>query len=951
MRIINKNTLLLLLFSLLISKNLRSQEKYVTTTNTKDAFAIAENQNVAPILYSSQDYQGVQKVILNLQSDLEKVTGIPPKLYTDVSKVKDLPIIIGTINKSPIIDQLIKNKLIDENSLSGKWEKFIIKTLKNPFPGIKEAVVIAGSDKRGTIYGIYDLCKQMGVSPWHFWADVPVKKSDKLYVIPGVHTMNEPKVKYRGIFINDEAPALAGWVHENYGSFNAEFYEKVFELILRLKGNYLWPAMWGRMFYVDDPKNKELANLYGIVMGTSHHEPLTRAHAEWKKFGTGAWDYRTNAENLAAFWKAGMERMENTETIVSIGMRGDGDEPMTDGTAIELLETIVKKQREIIKNVTQKNIQETPQLWALYKEVQAYYDKGMRVPEDVTLLLCDDNWGNIRKLPNPSDAPRKGGYGVYYHFDYVGDPRNYKWINTNQIERTWEQMHLAYKHGVKDIWIVNVGDIKPMEFPISFFLDYAWNPEQWKAKDLPKYYLQWSSDTFGAKYAEEIADILMKYTKYNARRKPELLSSETYSLLNYQEAETIQMEFDSLTAKAKNSYKKIPTAYKDAYYQLVLFPVLASANLNKLYFETAKNKLYTTQGRALANQTIKNVENLFANDSILTAYYHKKLAAGKWNHMMSQTHIGYTSWQEPKNNSIPKTNSIILKEKAEMGISVEGTHKWYPKSTNALELPAYLSLDDEKHFIEIFNRGKENFTYSIKTINNWLQFSQKKGTIKNQKRIWVSLNQKELPPGKNETYFFVEKGKEQVKIKVKINNPKQNKITGFIENDGYISMEAKNYTRSKTMEDFEWITVPNLGKTSSGVTTFPVTKSIKKITDASPRLEFDFHLFTSGAIKIHAYFSPTLNYNTNVGHYYGIGIDNQPPEIVDFHLNDTKSNWNQLVANNSKIITTSLTATNGNHTLKYYMKSSGLVLQKIVIETTSIKESYLGPKESFEIKK
>ena len=637
MRIINKNTLLLLLFSLLISKNLRSQEKYVTTTNTKDAFAIAENQNVAPILYSSQDYQGVQKVILNLQSDLEKVTGIPPKLYTDVSKVKDLPIIIGTINKSPIIDQLIKNKLIDENSLSGKWEKFIIKTLKNPFPGIKEAVVIAGSDKRGTIYGIYDLCKQMGVSPWHFWADVPVKKSNELYIAKNGVTSTGPKVQYRGIFINDEAPALSTWVTENYGKFNHEFYEPVFELILRLKGNYMWPAMWGKAFYDDDPANGVLADKYGIVMGTSHHEPLARAQAEWGRYGSGEWNYETNEDTLKSFWRKGIERMGDRETLVTIGMRGDGDEPMTEGTAISLLERIVKDQREIISDVTQKPTEETPQVWALYKEVQDYYDQGMRVPDDVTLLLADDNWGNIRKLPKLADSTRSGGYGIYYHFDYVGGPRSYKWINTTQISRIYEQMSLAYDYHARKVWITNVGDLKPMEYPISFFLDYAWNPEDFSIEDLKAYPEQWATSQFGKEYAAEIAELLQKYTTYNSRRKPELLSEETYSLTQFNEAEEILTDFNELEKKADEIAGKLEEKYQSAYFQLVLHPIKASANLNRMYIALAKNKLYAEQQRNTTNRYAEKVSEYFKKDEEITDAYHA-IEDGKWNHMIFQPH-------------------------------------------------------------------------------------------------------------------------------------------------------------------------------------------------------------------------------------------------------------------------------------------------------------------------
>src|SRR4030042_422944 len=373
----------------------------------------------------------------------------------------------------------------------------------------------------------------------------------------------EPAVKYRGIFIHDEAPALSGWVYENYGGFNHQFYTRVFELILRLKANFLWPAMWGRAFYDDDPLNPKLADEYGVVIGTSHHEPMMRAHDEWRRYGSGPWNYEANENKLKEFWREGIQRMGSYESIVTLALRGDGDEPMSEESNIALLERIVSDQRDILKETTGKNPEEIPQVWALYKEEQEYYDKGMRVPDDVTLLLCDDNWGNIRKLPPQNEKKRTGGYGIYYHFDYVGGPRNYKWLNTNTIPRIWEQMHLAYQYGADKIWIVNVGDIKPMEFPIEFFLDYARNPEAWNAENLDEYTVLWAKQYFGEEFEAEIAEILSKYTKYNSRRKPELLSPETYSLINYREAETVVREYNSLAYEAALIYHQIPEEFRD----------------------------------------------------------------------------------------------------------------------------------------------------------------------------------------------------------------------------------------------------------------------------------------------------------------------------------------------------------------------------------------------------
>lgn len=610
----------------------------------------------AVIYVDKKDYPLVQKSAQLLQQDIEMVTGKKLELVFKLPLLTDNIIVVGSIDKSFAIRELINQKKIDPKKLKSKWEAYQIQSISNPFSGFKNALIITGSDKRGTAFGVFELSKQMGVSPWYWWADVPVKKNPALFIKKGIIFTDAPKVKYRGIFINDEAPALSGWSREKFGGFNSKFYAKVFELILRLKSNYIWPAMWGNAFYDDDSLNIKTADEYGIVIGTSHHEPLMRAHDEWRRYGKGKWDYDSNEVRLKEFWKGGMQTATN-EKIVSVGMRGDGDAPMSRQTATALLERIVKDQRQIIEEVTGKPASETPQLWALYKEVQDYYDKGMRVPDDVTLLLCDDNWGNIRKLPKLTDAPRKGGYGIYYHFDYVGGPRNYKWLNTNPLPRIWEQMHLAYEYKVRDIWIVNVGDIKPMEFPISFFLDYAWNPDKIKADDLQKYTEQWAAAQFGKKHAVEIADIIAKYGKYNGRRKPELLDANTYSIYNYNEAKKVTSDYNNLLAKAEEINNQLPIEYRDAYFQLVLHPVKACANLQELYTTVAFNRMAASRRQANANMLADKAKQLYINDSLISKQYHT-IANGKWNHMMDQTHIGYTYWQQPPRQRMPEVKYV-----------------------------------------------------------------------------------------------------------------------------------------------------------------------------------------------------------------------------------------------------------------------------------------------------
>jgi hypothetical protein len=666
-----KKTILLTVFICIGFKQSHAQVLSETKTN----FDITN----AAIYVDANDFTLVKKSAELLQNDMEMVTGKKPAIINQLTKSYTTIIAIGSITNSSFIKELIAKKKINTKNITGKWEAYQIQAINGSptYMPVQKILTIAGSDRRGTAYGVFELSKQIGVSPWYWWADVPVKKKQSLYVKSSAKITDAPKVKYRGIFINDEAPAFSGWTKEKFGGVNHSVYEKVFELILRLKGNYLWPAMWGNAFNDDDTLNPIKADEWGIVMGTSHHEPMLRAQQEWKRYGTGKWDYDSNEVVLKNFWKKGIENMGTHESIVTVGMRGDGDKPMTEGTATALLERIVKDQRDIIESVTGNAALQTPQLWALYKEVQDYYDKGMRVPDDVTLLLCDDNWGNIRKLPKITDAPRKGGYGIYYHFDYVGGPRNYKWVNTNPIPRVWEQMHLAYEYGVKNIWIVNVGDIKPMEFPISFFLDYAWNPDKIGADDLQKYTEQWSAAQFGNEYAKEIADIISKYSKYNGRRKPELLDANTYSLNNYGEAQKVTIDYNNLFQRAEKIYNELAPQYHDAYFQLVLHPVKACANLQNLYTQVAWNKLLAKEKIALANESAAKANQLYATDSLITLQYHQ-LNNGKWNHMMSQTHIGYTYWQQPNRQKMPDVTFVPKDSAIDKGYSISVARP-YPK--------------------------------------------------------------------------------------------------------------------------------------------------------------------------------------------------------------------------------------------------------------------------------
>ncbi len=639
----------------------------------RDSLALISNGQPAAVYVDEQANSAVRLAAEGFAGDLERVSGRAATKLSDIAAASGPLVIAGVVGESKVIDELARAGKIDVADLAGQWEAFRQIVVEQPFPNVPRALVIAGADRRGAVFGLYDLSEKIGVSPWYWFADVPVARQANVYLAAGSRR-DQPKVRYRGFFINDEAPAFTTWAQKQFGGANHKLYAHVFELLLRLKGNYLWPAMWQpRAFNDDDPQNMILADAMGVVMGTSHHEPMTRAHAEWhrnKEQGVtgGKWNYSTNGENLRKFWRGGIERMmskgdgKGYEAVVTVGMRGDGDEAMSEGTATQLLEQVVADQRKIIVDVTGKPADQTPQIWALYKEVQDYYDHGMKVPEDVTLLFADDNWGQVRRLPT-GDVNRKGGYGVYYHFDYVGGPRNYKWLNTNQIEKIWQQMDLSYQRGARALWIVNVGDIKPMEFPLSFFMAQAWNPEAMTLEAMASYPERWARATFGPANAKQISDLITRYSHLAVRRKPELLDASSYPLgdagakLDGGEFGAIVNEWRALDQEAVKLYNLLPADQKSAFFQLVAHPISALANLHELYYAVAWNRRLAALNDPRANEFASRAEAAFERDREIAHRYHR-LEGGKWDGMMLQTHIGYTTWQQPEKDVMPEVTRV-----------------------------------------------------------------------------------------------------------------------------------------------------------------------------------------------------------------------------------------------------------------------------------------------------
>ena len=622
----------------------------LTVSAKTEPFCIAKDGKAATIVVDGNDWKGVLRAANDLSDDVRKVTGVKAPLLspqlggrTDVDKL--LPqwgeagrglIIVGTIDKSCLIDRLIKQKRLDVKKIKGHWEGYVIDVVDGN-------LVIAGNDKRGTIYGIYEISRRIGVSPWYWMADAPVVHQDELYYNDG-YEYDWPAVKYRGIFINDEWPSFGTWCQKHFGGVNSKAYEKIFELLLRLKANYFWPAMWATAFNEDDPESPRLADEMGIVMGTSHHEPMMRSHREYlnRKDEVGPWDYTTNKERVDRFFREGMERNKAYDNLVTIGMRGDGDVAMGKGDDQENMKTlknVIDGQRRIIKDIYGRP-DAVPQLWAIFTEVQRYYDAGFTVPDDVTLLFCDNNWGYIRRKGTEKERRRKGGLGMYYHIDMNGGPWNDRWVNTTTVPKLREQLNLAYQSGIDRIWIINVGDLKPKEMPISFIMDYAWDPEMIAPGDEQAWLRQWTQSVLGGLPADDVkeaADIIARYSKYNLWRKPEV---QVPGLFNYPEMLRLNNLWQSLVLRCEALKERIPASAQDAFYQLVYYPAVASAGVAQMYNAA-------TMGDSLT------VCDLMAKDQRLTDYYNKTLANGKWNGMMLDNHIGYTQWSIPDKNRHP----------------------------------------------------------------------------------------------------------------------------------------------------------------------------------------------------------------------------------------------------------------------------------------------------------
>ncbi|OJT11184.1 hypothetical protein TRAPUB_12291 [Trametes pubescens] len=978
------------------------QDTCVAFKSSSANFPLVSNHKATPILLSADEWPGVQRTAFDFASDIQQVTGVKPTLKnatsarSSYSSVGSTVVIVGTLGKSSLVDEVVNRTKLDVSSIEGKWEAFLAKEVANPLPGIDSAYVIIGADKRGTIFALYDHSEQFGVSPWYWWADVPTTQHTELFVTSSGCSHGSPTVKYRAIFLNDEQPALQNWALEKFtngtgaaltGSpFNHFFYAKLFELILRLKGNHLWPAMWNSAFGIDDHQNQAMADWFGIVMGTSHEEPMMRSTPiEWDLFGSGIWDYESNQKNIYEYWVNGTERSKTYENVFTVGMRGAGDLPLSEDQNIVLLEKVVADQRTLFADVfNTTDVTTIPQVWTLYKEVQGYYQDGMRVPDDVVLLWSDDNWGNVRRYPTPSERNRTGGAGVYYHVDFVGDPRDYKWITSSQIEKTFDQLSTAVAREATQIWVLNVGDLKPYEMHTEFFLSYAWDATRWTPSNVDSFVSSWVQREFdlSASDATVVASIVHNVTRHNARRKPEMWNATTYSLTNYREAENVLATLQDAAAASTRLYRSLPAKTRPAFFQLVHHPVQASLTLANMWIAAGTNNLRASQARISANDLKAQVETLFEADYALEVDYHS-LLDGKWDHMMDQTHVMYSYWQQPMANTMPFVTQVQSKKQALAGamrIIPEGSAgAWPGDNVNNCALgyacpDPSLSLDPfvpaGNRFIDVAAGGPTPFTFTVTSNVSWLHVSPAKGSVSPsapEQRVYLSVNWDAVTGAEVAQITFNAVAKGQPTLSVNATFTANHTVvpagfTGFVEGDGAVSIEAAHAARNTSVEGLTWTEIPGLGRTLSGVTPWPRGGNELNFTAGSgPSIEYDFYLFDTykqgGNVTITTLVSPSLN---GLGDDRPLGlalqVDDGTPQTSYFVPAATPGSlpaaWAGMdgwVAKSIIEVPMVFPVQPGAHTLKLWMIEPTVVVQKIIIDTGGVKPSYLGPPESVRV--
>ena len=939
---------------------------------------------------------GVRKIAAKVAGDIKAVFGAEPAVVN--SSKCGSPIYVGLAG-----DKVITELDIDTDDIIGKREVYKIEVKDS-------ALVIAGSDKRGTIYGLFKLSEMLGVSPFIDWLDVKPPKL-KEFMIPADYCMvsKEPSVKYRGFFINDEWPAFGNFCMHNYGGFNAKMYEHVFELLLRLKGNYLWPAMWAEIFPEDGPglANAELADELGVVMGMSHHEPCLRQGEEYKHlrgpksiYGD-AWNFLSNEKGITRFWEDGLKRSGKFENVITVGMRGEADTAIMGKEAtlkdnIDLLRKVLKTQNKLIRKYVNKDLDSVPRMLALYKEVEPYFYGDDKTPglmgdpelDGVTLMLCDDNFGNLRTVPTPVMRKHKGGYGMYYHFDYHGLPVSFEWFNTSHLAKTWEQMTTAYDFGIQDLWIVNVGDIFSNEYPLAFFLDLAYDFDRWGTAnhDAPVEYTKLIVDrVFGSNVSASdkraVCDLLRGYTRITSARRTEAMSDRVYDAFNYNETFDLLNEINALMKKCNKLRDKFEGNTEFTFYELVWLPLTANLNVQKMWLLTTLNHAFCDMGSTYAMTLAKEINDCIEYDVKLVDELHS-IHGGKWYGMGLSEHIGFNNWCEEE-CKYPVISTFKPGNKERLVVSVKGSGQstegkfW---TGRVLLMDAFLDPSCDEASLFLSTACGRKVKYTVENSSKGLSFSSEEGVIKpyTLAELKVKIDRSKIKRG-DSCEFCVHSPDGYAVVKVpfnRISDFKGDKVyhwTGRKEfGDDVIKANIFDRSVNKNAFGLNYISIPADGYSrcfsSPSFASFGIIRDYSRGMDAikaypqkevlgvknAPYLEYKVSVPVSGKYDVTLYTNPSNPFGREPSILVGISVNGGKVKKVNmipegFAVGDGNPYWSQGVLDNVRRTTVTVELNEGVNEINIHAVNPNLVLQKIVIceEGAKIPESYLGPKPTF----
>jgi hypothetical protein len=943
----------------------------LTATPGADDFVLFDGTHAAALVVGTNEDRAVLRAAGDWVADVQRVTGVQPQLYHEAPAGEKVVVIAGTLGRSRLLDQLAAAGKLDLTGLAGQWESTVWQIVKAPLPGVDSALVIAGSDRRGTIFGIYEVSKTIGVSPWHWWADVPVAHQDRLALRGGLFKQGPPAVKYRGIFLNDEDFCLRPWAAKTFEpeakNIGPKTYAKIFELLLRLRANHLWPAMHpGTTAFDADPDNKDLADRYGIVMGSSHCEQMLRNNVgEWDTNLSGEYNYVSNRAGVLKYWEQRAREYASYEGVFTMGMRGihDGGMPGggTEREKAERLHHIIADQRDLLARWVNTNVTRVPQIFCPYKEVLGLYRLAPNIPEDITLVWPDDNYGYIRQYSSAQERQRSGGAGVYYHISYWGAPADYLWLNSTPPALIWEEMTKAYDYGESNVWVLNVGDLKPGELGMEYFLELAWNPHVRKAGTADQFLEEFAGRTFGPANATEIAGLLREYYRLNLSRKPEhmgldkgnpLLAKPVFSTtLNGDEAELRRTAWQQLSTRAAAAEARLAPEARDAFFELVAYPVEAAAAMNEKCLDLTKYYAWTSEGHFSAEQWLAPATDAQQEIVRLTDRYNHEVAGGKWNYMMDYQPRKQAFFKLPAINAVERPYTPprlrLLMEQNDLAIGTNAV---------AATLPQYNAFTKRAYFVDVFNAGSSSLSWTARTEADWIQLSQAEGQT--DSRVVVSLDWAKVPTG-DEVHGVIQfaAGSQVIPVTVRVFNPTAAaaiRTADFVEDNRQLIIEAEHASAKVPGRDATWQTINGLGYNGQAVSVFPVTVAVRSnpaaILAESPCLQYKLWLQHGGNWKFTVRALPTFSVETGQPQRYAVALDDAPPQIVALPAAMDEHNriWQQAVLRNAAL-TSSVhpVAQAGLHTLKIWMVDPGLVIDTIAGEDGQSGElGYLWPPET-----